>query len=70
MFKSWATTDFLEKSAHVSLKVATNVSFRGTRTSVFEATILNQKQRIATEVILVFEMILEGLYLLQVYIFW
>ena len=49
-------------SARVSLKVATNGSFKGKRTSkinIFEAIILNQKWRSATEVIHVFEIVLK-----------
>ena len=69
---SWTTTDLLEVSARVSSKVTTNGSFRRKRNSkinFFEAIILNQKRKRATEVIHAFKMILEGLYLLQLYIF-
>ena len=73
MLKSWTATDFLEVSARVSLKGATNCSFRSKRTSkinIFEAIILNEKRRSAIEVIHVFEMVFEGLYILQLFIFW
>ena len=46
MLISWTTTGFLDVSALVSSKVATNGSFRGKRISkisFFEAIILNQK---------------------------
>ena len=69
---SWTTTDLLEVSARVSSKVTTNGSFRRKRNSkinFFEAIILNQIRKRATEVIHAFKMILEGLYLLQLYIF-
>ena len=72
MFMSWTTTDLLEVSARVSSKVTTNGSFRGkgnSKINFFEAIILNQKWKSATEVIHAFKMILEGLYLLQLYIF-
>ena len=72
-FGSWTTTDFLEVNARVSWKVVTNGSFRSKRTSkisIFEAIILNQKWRSATEVIHVFDMVLEGLSLFQLYFFW
>ena len=55
------------------IEVATNGTLIGKRTSkmyIFEAIIPNQKQRSVTEVIHVFEMVLESLYLLQLYIFW
>ena len=67
------TSDFLEVGARVSSKVATNRSFRDKQTSKinnFDAIILNQKRRSVTEVNHVFEMVLKGLYLLQLYIFW
>ena len=70
---SSTTTDFLEVSEHVSSKLTTNGSIRGKRTSkinIFEAIILNQKRRSATKVIHVFKMVLKGLYLLQLYVFW
>ena len=44
MFMPWTTTYFLEVSARVSSKIATNCSFRGKRTSkisFFDAVILN-----------------------------
>ena len=55
------------------IEVATNGTLIGKRISkiyIFEAIIPNQKQRSVTEVIHVFEMVLESLYLLQLYIFW
>ena len=70
---TWTTTDFLEVSAHVSSKIATNGSFRDKRIKkiiIFEGIISNQKRRSTTKVIHVFEMFLEALYLLQLYIFW
>ena len=59
MFMYWKTTNFLKVSASVLSKVATNDLFRGKRTSklnIFEAIILNQKRRSATEVIHVFKL--------------
>ena len=59
-------------SAGVSSKVATNGSLRGKQTSksiILGAIFLYQKRRSATEVIHVFEMVLEGPYLPQLYIF-
>ena len=45
------------------------LSIKHLKNSIFEAIILKQKRRGATEVIHVFEMVLEGLCLLQLYIF-
>ena len=70
---SSTTTYLLEVSGHVSSKVATNGSFRGKRISkmnIFEAIILSKERRNASEVIRVFVVVLEGPYLLQLYIFW
>ena len=56
-FIPWTTTYFLEVSARVSAKVATNGSFRGKRTSknrIFEAIIRKQKRRSTTKVIYAF----------------
>ena len=65
MLMSQATTNFLEVSARVLLKVATNGSFRGKRISkinIFEAIILNQKWRSGKKIIYFFIIILECVY--------
>ena len=61
MFMSWTATDFLEVSARVLSKIATNGCLRGKQTSkinIFGAIILNPKRGSATEVIHVFRLFL------------
>ena len=66
-------TYFLELSAHVSLKEASNVSFRGRKIqkfSILNAFLLKQKRRSAIKKFEVFLINLVLLYLVQLHIFW
>ena len=54
MLISQTTTDFLDASARVKSKVATNGSFRGkpiSKINIFETIILNQKWRSGKKII-------------------
>ena len=69
----FSATYFLEVSARVSYRVATNGLFRdkkSSKISIFDAIITKQKRRRATKTIYVFERISEYSYLVQLHIFW